>query len=384
MSQVTLQGLEAGGEFELSFNTNKAYTRFGQEYVKCYANVSVGGNFTKPIPSGELKYQVGFDLKCGCNSVLGEFNKAYNKTFGNQELAMSRVKLDLDYTAEIVICSLVSSEKYIKPLSHQFDEAESFFNHPELESVKLEEDSYTDKDGLVQFIVAAPLIDNKEVMQKLTEQKDYLVGITSVVTAYINRYALKYGDQYKTDPDLWAKAVSMIPLMGPSKLDEQGYSRHIRGVSIATDFIEFILDTVVSQGTAALGSFQKFLEKQGDAIKFGIEKNKDYYKTNSLGVTAEVFKVGDSFIYTPKIQQYRINFDRSNSKFTSACGSAEFVDINFDYIYSASVFDYKALEDPEVKEQFDAFIRNQRKAQIEDASTFFNDDFEVNDPLLNS
>ena len=91
--------------------------------------------------------------------------------------------------------------------------------------------------------------------------------------------------------------------------------------------------------------------------------------------TVEVFKVGSELVYVPKIKQYRVNFDRQNSKFTSACASAEFVDIHFNYLYAANVFDYEALKDPEIKRDFDSFIQKQRKAQIEEADTFFNDDF---------
>ena len=65
-----------------------------------------------------------------------------------------------------------------------------------------------------------------------------------------------------------------------------------------------------------------------------------------MGVTVEVFKVGNELVYVPKIKQYRVNFDRQNSKFTSACASAEFVDIYFNYLYAANVFDYEALKGP--------------------------------------
>lgn len=260
----------------------------------------------------------------------------------------------------------------------QIKEADVFFNDKNLPSSPKyleKDDPYADKDGLVEFIVATELIDDPNVMKKLTNQKKDLIAVTSIVTDYINRYAEAYGEKYKTDPELWAKVLAKIPLMGPSKIDKQSYSRNIKGISIAKDFIDFIMDIVVSQGTSALNSFNKFLEKQGNAIQFGIENSKDYYSTISIGVTTEVFMVGSEIIYTPKIKQYRVNFDRENSKFTSACGSYEKVNINFDYLYAVNVFDYEALEDPEIKKAFYDFIQKSRKAQIEDASTFFNDNF---------
>ena len=379
--QQLFNGGESAGTFQLNFNNNRAYELFGREYLKCYANLSAKGKMSKPLPTGPLSYTVDFAMDCGCSSVLFDFNLAYKKTFGNQ--LQAPLWRESDYEAELVLCQLVREAPANRLSNHdQFAEAEAFFNDVNLpDTVRaVGSDPYADKDGLVEFIVANELLDDPAVMAKLAEQKAYLIAITSVVTAYINRYAEAYGEQYKTDADLWARALSKIPLMGPSKIDQQSYSRHIKGLSIATDFINFIMDVVVSQGTTALASFNKFLQKQGDAIRFGVENNKDFYKTITVGVTVEVFKVGNELVYVPKIKQYRVNFDRQNSKFTSACASAEFVDIYFNYLYAANVFDYEALKDPEIKRDFDNFIQKQRKAQIEEADTFFNDDFPPLDP----
>ncbi|MFM4861230.1 hypothetical protein [Aeromonas media] len=381
--QQLFNGGESAGTFLLNFNNNRAFELFGREYLKCYANLSAKGKMSKPLPTGPLSYTVDFAMDCGCNSVLFDFNLAYKKTFGNQ--AQAPLWRESDYEAEIVLCQLVREAPANRLSNHdQFAEAEAFFNDVNLpDTVRaVGNDPYADKDGLVEFIVANELLDDPAVMAKLAEQKAYLIAITSVVTAYINRYAEAYGEQYKTDADLWARALSKIPLMGPSKIDQQSYSRHIKGLSIATDFINFIMDVVVSQGTTALASFNKFLQKQGDAIRFGVENNKDFYKTITVGVTVEVFKVGNELVYVPKIKQYRVNFDRQNSKFISACASAEFVDIHFNYLYAANVFDYEALKDPEIKRDFDSFIQKQRKAQIEEADTFFNDDFPPLEPKL--
>jgi hypothetical protein len=263
-----------------------------------------------------------------------------------------------------------------KCITDQIEEAKDFFNDPNLPKSfnQLSENPYADKDGLVEFIVGTELAEDPEVMKMLTEQKKHLIAITSVVTDYVNRYSQKYGSEFKTDLDLWALALSKVPLMGPSKIDSQTYSRHIKGVSIATDFLNFILDVVANEGSA-MSSFKDFLSKQGEALRFGVSKNKDFYKTITVGVAVEVFRVGNELIYTPKIKQYRVNFDRENTTWSSACASAQFVDINFAYMYAANVFDYEALEDEEIKKAFDKFIQDSRKAQIEDSSTFFNDDF---------
>ena len=282
--QQLFNGGESAGTFQLNFNNNRVYELFGREYLKCYANLSAKGKMSKPLPTGPLSYTVDFAMDCGCNSVLFDFNLAYKKTFGNQ--AQAPLWRESDYEAEIVLCQLVREAPANRLSNHdQFAEAEAFFNDVNLpDTVRaVGSDPYADKDGLVEFIVANELLDDPAVMAKLAEQKAYLIAITSVVTAYINRYAEAYGEQYKTDADLWARALSKIPLMGPSKIDQQSYSRHIKGLSIATDFINFIMDVVVSQGTTALASFNKFLQKQGDAIRFGVENNKDFTRPSRWG-----------------------------------------------------------------------------------------------------
>lgn len=367
------------GSFEVKFKAERSYQIFGREYAKCYANLESSGKMETPEPNGELSYIIRFRMDCGCDTVIGEFNKAYEKTFGNSADTISPSNQP-DYVAWMNQCSL--GESLIDSYRSQFSDAEAFFGSNLLPIAEAEDDPdrYADKDGLVEFVVAGTLIDDPAVMKKLTEQKAILVAVTSIVTDYINRYADTYGAAYKTDPDLWAQVVGKIPLMGPNKTDQQSYTRNIKGVEIAKDFIDFIMEVVVSEGSSALNSFTKFLEKQGDSIRFGIEENADAYNTITMGVTAEVFKVGNEIVYTPKIKLYRVNFTRENSKFTSACASYEQVDISFDYIYAASVFDYEALEDPEIKAEFDAFIKKQRKAAIADADTFFNDDFPLDAP----
>ena len=46
------------------------------------------------------------------------------------------------------------------------------------------------------------------------------------------------------------------------------------------------------------------------------------------------------------------------------------------------MFDYEALNDPVIKQAFGAVIQKPRKAQIEEADTFFNDDFPPQQPKL--
>jgi hypothetical protein len=273
---------------------------------------------------------------------------------------------------EILTGSIASKD--VRSFADQMADAKAFFNDKKLVQI-VEDNPYADKDGLIEFIIGTELLDDPEIMKNLEEQKKYLIAMTSVVTDYINRYSQTYGQEYKTDAELWAEAMTHLPLMGPSTVDTQGFHRHLQGITIAAEFVQFLLDIVTQDGSAALNRFTDFLEKQGDALKFGVENNKDYYNTITIGICIEVIKLGKNIVYVPKVKQYKVKFDRENTKWVGACASYEYVNIDFNYLYSANVFDYEALEDPDVKKEFDVFIREQRKAQIDRSTTFFNGEF---------
>jgi len=263
-----------------------------------------------------------------------------------------------------------------RPFKVQLDEALSFFDAPDLGKTLVKEEPYSDKDGLIEFICGTELISDPIITAELERLKSLLISVTTVVTSYVLRYSEKKGVKYKTDAELWEKAVSNIPLMGPSKIEQKTYKKQTRGIQIATDFILMILDVAAKDGSALTG-FRDWLKQQGDSLRAGIEETKGHYNTFVLGVSVEAFKLGDKVIYVPKIKQYKIVFTRENSKWSSSCASYEEISMEFEYSYSANVFDYEALNNEETKKSFEAFITKQQKAQIEDADTFFNDDFEA-------
>lgn len=267
-----------------------------------------------------------------------------------------------------------TASKDVRPFSVQMEDAKAFFNDPKLVQT-VQDNPYADKDGLIEFIIGTELIDDPEVMKNLEIQKKYLIALTSMVTDYVNRYSETYGEVYKTDAKIWSDAMSHLPLMGPSRVDTQSYNRHIQGVTIATEFVQFLLDIVTQDASAALNRFTEFLENQGEALKVGVEANKDHYNTITISVSVEVLRVGKNIVYVPKVKQYKVKFDRENTKWVGACVSYEYVNINFNYEYAVNIFDYEALEDPDVKKEFDVFIKEQRKAQIERSTTFFNGEF---------
>lgn len=259
----------------------------------------------------------------------------------------------------------------------QLTEAEAFLNASDLilngKSAE-DENPYANKDGLIEFICGIKLSNDPVVRARLIELRSWLLALTSIATSYVNRYAQIHGPEFKTDAELWALALSRLPLLGASKPVKRTYSAKARGVEIAPDLVSLVLDIVPGEGPA-LDKFRSFLEQQGQLLRSGVESNKVFYKTLTLGISVEVMKMGDELFFLPKIKQYRIDFTKENSQWSSSWDSKEEVSIDIDYTYGAHVFDYEALQDPAVEKEFQKFINRVQKADIEDAGTFFNDEF---------
>jgi Virulence factor Evf len=364
------------GSFDVKFKTERAYERFGVEFAKCYANLQVAGEMHRPIPAGGSTYRVKFHLGCGCDTVLGEFKSAYDKTFEAKPAVtaglVDGVIEDREFTAWMQVCG--RDYVLVDPHADVERATRHFAGGP---PAPAEDPPYVDKDGLIQFIVASQLVGDGNVMAKVTDLANTLVACSSIVTSYVNRASVK-DPAKRFDSKFWYDTVSHLPLFGPSKLETKTYDNEVVGIEIASAFINFIMDAIASGD--ALGSFKKFLTDEGKNIHLGISNNKGQYSTITNGVVSEVLEVGKEIVYLPKLKLYYILFNRESQKVTTSCGSYEKVKIHLEYTEATGLFDYMALNDPEVKKKFDKFIQDSRKAQIQDAETFFQDDFDVEMP----
>lgn len=259
-----------------------------------------------------------------------------------------------------------------RPFEAQMEEAADFFLVPEVNNLKNAADPYRNKDGMVQFICVAGSVRES----KQTELKSTLIKLVSIVTAYVNRYADAYGPQYRTDINLWAKAVSQLPLVGDGTMADRKYDRETEGVNIPNDIVKLVLDIVPEEGLDLRG-FRSFLQTQGEFLRRGIEENGGIYKTIIVCPVVEVSKVGNEVIYMPRIKLYMVTFTRNNSGWTLVCGSTQKVKMQFDYLYTVNNFNFQALSNPSTKKQLDEFVQRIQKANIDESSTFFDSEFTV-------
>ncbi|MBD2809785.1 hypothetical protein ID853_02510 [Xenorhabdus sp. Vera] len=261
-------------------------------------------------------------------------------------------------------------------LNH-IQQANQFFSTEIKNPFSLSDYRFNDTDGLLQFVIASQIADKTRVIQQLNNIKKTQIALSSIATDYITKYADFHGKQYKTDIQFWGDVIEKLPLMSIKNIETQTYHHEMKGVSIATNLLQLIMDIVINTYSPSIKSFADFLQKQGDAIRLGLKRNKDHYSTLTLASVIEAVGIEDQIMYIPKMKLYKIDFDRTNSEVTSNCASNENVIIEFTYSSCISLFDYQSLEDPEIKTAFDSFILKHTKSSIENSVSFFSGEFNV-------
>ncbi|WP_074018946.1 hypothetical protein [Xenorhabdus thuongxuanensis] len=235
----------------------------------------------------------------------------------------------------------------------------------------------SDTDSLVQFIITSNIVDKTSVIQKMNEIKKMQITLSSIAVDYITKYTNIHGKEYKTDIQFWGDIMAKLPLMSIMNIENQTYQHEMKGISIATNLLQLIMDIILNANSPNLKSFSDFLQKQGDAIRLGLKRNGDHYSTLTLSSVVEAIGIEDRIMYVPKIKLYKIDFDRTNSEVTSNCASNENVNVEFTYSSCISLFNYQALENHEVKTAFDNFILKNQKSSIEDSDNFFSGEFKT-------
>lgn len=260
---------------------------------------------------------------------------------------------------------------------NNIQQANQFFSAGIRDKFSLSDYQLSDTDGLVQFIITANIVDKDSILQKMNEIKKIQITLSSIVADYITKYTHVHGKEYKTDIQFWEDIMAKLPLMNIINVENKTYQHEMKGISIAINLLQLIMDIILNANSPSLKSFSDFLQKQGDAIRLGLKRNGDHYSTLTLASVIEAIGIEDQVVYVPKIKLYKIDFDRTNSEVTSNCASNENVNIEFTYSSCTSLFNYQALEDHEVKTAFDKFILKNQKSSIEDSDNFFSGEFKT-------
>ncbi|MBD2786062.1 hypothetical protein ID858_08885 [Xenorhabdus sp. DI] len=271
------------------------------------------------------------------------------------------------------------NREYQHYVSH-IQQADQFFSTGINPKFSLSDYRLSDTDGLVQFIITSNIVDKAAVIQKMNEIKKIQIALSSIAAGYISQYTHIHGQEYKTDIQFWGDIMAKLPLMSVMNIESQTYQHEMKGISIATNLLQLIMDIILNANSPSLKNFSDFLQKQGDAIRLGLKRNDNHYSTLTLASVIEAVGIEDHVMYVPKMKLYKIDFDRTNSEVTSNCASNENINVGFTYSSCVSLFHYQALEDQDVKTAFDNFILKNQKTSIEDSDGFFNGEFKATLP----
>ena len=232
----------------------------------------------------------------------------------------------------------------------------------------------TGASGLAACILAEQQV-SPDVQKVLDTQKQNLTDLTGVASAYVRSQAnTQKNPNLVYDTDLWQQVYNNLPLMAESQFVQQTYDETMRGVEVATSFIELILGFATGAGPA-LDAFATFLGGLGSSIKAGVKTTGQAYHSATIGIVLETQVVGNETQVVPSLKAYFVDFTESETTVYSSCGSYDSFSMSFQYRFAQSVFNYGALADPDVSKQFNAFIHGTQVDDITNAQNFFGNKF---------
>jgi len=232
----------------------------------------------------------------------------------------------------------------------------------------------TGPTGLASVISTQPQV-SADLQKALDTQQQNLTDLTGVASAYVrNQASVQKNPNLVYDTDLWQGVYNHLPLMAESQFVQQTYNESLKGVEVATSFIELILGFATGAGPA-LSAFSTFLGGLGQSIKAGVKSTGQAYHSATIGIVLDTQVVGGETQVVPSLKAYFIDFTESEQTVYSSCASAESYNMSFQYRYCESVFNYGALADKEVAKQFNAFIHGTQIDDVKNAQNFFGNTF---------
>lgn len=234
-----------------------------------------------------------------------------------------------------------------------------------------------DKDGLVTYINGSSNPPPPELVEERNKIAVVLEGLCSIVTAAVLTKA--QGESQKHDPAVWSEPLrrGLAPFISGYSDEQVKYQRTVRGVDVATQFLNILMAAVIEPGGALL-SFKNFLAGQGQTIGLKGEGTKEGYKYACIGMVHEIFQIENGqWIYVPKIRMYFTSFNRETFKLSSACASYE--DFKFDFQVQKLVAAFRIetwRQDEGFRKQVDDFIKKYTKLNIDQSENYFDGIFE--------
>ncbi|MBN9671319.1 hypothetical protein [Roseibium aggregatum] len=217
--------------------------------------------------------------------------------------------------------------------------------------------------------------EEKKVFAKLlSDQQFYLQSGLGLVTAWMTHNYQRQPDKW-ADPNNWQAPLSNIPaeFYTPTDITSYRYQEHIKGIQIATKFLENLITWAAAEAIAP--AFGSFLTSLGDQISAGIKSKYKEMNTYHLSFSYQPI-LNSARIWELKsvAEYYFISFTEKEKTVYSTCGSAEEFDFDFKYQKGSLLLNWATMNNPankKNKDDWDAVITGSTKDDITKAKNFF-------------
>lgn len=257
--------------------------------------------------------------------------------------------------------------------SSLIEEAHSYFDSLGLAKSGNLDPNMQDSDGLVSYVVVSSNPPPQEIKDLYDQIAPVMEGLTNVVTSAVIIQA-GTDDNKKHNPDIWKTPMNQMckAFCAGFSEESQSYNKTVKGVEVATSFLNILMEAAISQG-AALSGFVKFLQSQGETMRAQSSSEGDGYLYASVSIVHEIFQATDGrWIYVPKFKSYFTKFSRETFKVTTSCGSYDSYKFNFDLQVMTGAFMVESWKNfPSFRDQVKKFIEKFQKANIKDSENYF-------------
>lgn len=237
----------------------------------------------------------------------------------------------------------------------------------------------SDSNGLVSYLNATTNEPPPELVEERREISAVLEGLTGIVVAAVLETAGQ-DDKAKHDPGLWEAPIryGLSGFTSGMSVETVTYQRRVRGVDVATEFLNILMNAVTDAG-AALTGFRNFIQSQGDTMGVEGKDTEEGYRYACLGIVHEIFQISDDeWIYMPKIRGCFTSFDTETFKINAGCFSYHEFDFNFKVETIVAPFRIETWRrDPEFRKDVDNFIKELTGAKIDQSRNYFKDIFKA-------
>jgi hypothetical protein len=208
----------------------------------------------------------------------------------------------------------------------------------------------------------------------LKDQQFYLQSGLGLVTAWMT-------DKYQRVPKEWGNSknwqepLSYVPseFYTPVAITEYHYQEHIKGIEVATSFLETMI--AWASGAGVVASFGSFLQTLGDQISAGIaSKETEMYTYNLSFSYRPVKNAAGEWELMSTADYYFISFTESEKTVYSSCASAETFDFDFKYESGSLFLNWASMSNPinaDARKSWDGTIAQATVDDVTKAKNFF-------------